>query len=222
MMNASEQPSNVQSSEPLYFPEEAEMPETKWRLELRTALYQILKLAIGDRATIGCDQFVYWDPTDPRACLAPDSFVRLGQKDEMFGSWKVWERGAPHVAVEFVSEHDTKGETWDIKFDKYRRLGVLELVRFEAEKPGAQLTVWDQVGGHLLNRELADPRRADCRPLGLSWVVVDDADCGTALRLADPATNTLLPKPAEKAEAAAERVRALEEELRRLEASKAP
>jgi Uma2 family endonuclease len=220
MMNASEQPPTVQEAEPLYFPEEAEMPETKWHLELRTALYQILKLAVGDRATIGCDQFVYWDPTDPKACLAPDSFVRLGQKDEMFGSWKVWERGAPHVAVEFVSEHDTKGETWDVKLAKYRRLGVLELVRFDAEEL-PQLTVWDHVGGNLVKRELADPRRAECRPLGLSWVVVDDADCGTALRLADPVTNALLPTPAEKAEAATERVRALEEELRRLGASKA-
>jgi hypothetical protein len=69
--------------------------------------------------------------------------------------------------------------------------------------------------------ELPDPLRAECRPLGLSWIVVDDADCGTVLRLADPATNTLLPTPAEKAEAATERVRALEEELRRLKASTA-
>src|SRR6266566_9266416 len=84
---------------PLHFPESAEVPETKRHLELRTLLYQVLKLAFAERAAIGCDQFVYWDPTDPKACLAPDAFVRLGQPDFLFRSWKAWEHGAPHVAV---------------------------------------------------------------------------------------------------------------------------
>jgi len=54
------------------------VPEGRRHFEQRTLLCQILKLAFGDRATIGSDQLVYWDPTDPRQCLAPDAFVRLG------------------------------------------------------------------------------------------------------------------------------------------------
>jgi hypothetical protein len=70
----------------LEFPSEAEMPESKRHLELRTTLYLIIKHAFRDRALIGSDQFVYWDATDPSACLAPDVFVRLGGKDEIFSS----------------------------------------------------------------------------------------------------------------------------------------
>src|SRR6187431_1704337 len=78
---------------PLHFPEHEKVPETKWHLELKLLLYQFLKLAFADRAHIGCDQFVYWDAANPRVYLAPDAFVRLGGPDELFGSWKTWERG---------------------------------------------------------------------------------------------------------------------------------
>jgi len=70
----------------LHFPESAEVPESKRHLELRTLLYQFLKLAFGNVAAVGCDQFVYWDPTDPRACLAPDAFVRFDAKNDQFRS----------------------------------------------------------------------------------------------------------------------------------------
>src|SRR5262249_9395988 len=71
---------------PLAFPAEEQVPETTGHFELRTALYQVLKLAFGHRDTIGSDQFVYWDPTDPGQRLAPDVFVRLGQPHQPFGS----------------------------------------------------------------------------------------------------------------------------------------
>jgi hypothetical protein len=78
-----------------YFPVYAEMPETKRHLEQRTLLYQVLKLAFGDRAAVGCDQFVYWDRSDPRLCLAPDAFVCLGETNDLFPSWKVWSAPFP-------------------------------------------------------------------------------------------------------------------------------
>ena len=65
---------------PIVFPSEEKVPESKRHLKLRTLLYQVLDLAFADRAAIGCDQFVYWDPTDPKACLAPDAFVRWGER----------------------------------------------------------------------------------------------------------------------------------------------
>ena len=166
----------------LRFPAEAEMPETKRHLELRTLLYQILKLAFRDRAAIGCDQFVYWDPTDARACLAPDAFVRFGEADELFRTWKVWERGAPQVAVEIVSDSDECPSDWVEKLAKYRRLGVAELVRFDPAEERRGLRVWDSVGGELLERPLAGPS-AQSRILCGFWVIVEHPDTGLALRL---------------------------------------
>lgn len=226
---------DAQGPAPLHFPVEAEVPESKRHLDLRTALYQILSLAFGDRAAIGCDQFVYWDPTDPSACLAPDAFVRLGAENDSFDSWKVWERGAPHLAVEVVSHADTGQEPWKKKLAKYRRLGVKELVRFDPEEMREPLEVWDERGGELVPRRLADPRSAECSPLGLVWVVIDDPRHGIALRL-QTGESKLLPTPTEMAASASEarvraeaerdraaaerdraleRVRALEEELKR-------
>src|SRR5512139_3995353 len=121
----------VRSPRPLVFPTEAEVPESKRHLELRTALYEILKIAFSDRALIGSEQFVYWDPTDPGACLAPDVSVRLGEPDRAFDSWKTWELGAPQVAVEIVSRSDAPEAEWSGKLERYRRMGAAEVVRFD-------------------------------------------------------------------------------------------
>src|SRR5262249_49923040 len=72
---------------PILFPSFEKVPEGKRHLELRTALYQILKLALADHATIGSDQFVYWNGREPKRCVAPDAFVRLGIPDHEFASW---------------------------------------------------------------------------------------------------------------------------------------
>ena len=111
----------VRAPRPLHFPESAEVPESKVHWELRALLYALLKYAFAREHSIGADQFVYWDPTDPRACLAPDAFVRLGQPDTKFKTWKVWERGAPELAVEIQSDSD-HGEPWEAKLRKYPKL----------------------------------------------------------------------------------------------------
>lgn len=206
------------------FPYEAEVPESKRHLEQRTLLYQFLKLAFAEVAAIGCDQFVYWDPTNPRLCLAPDAFVRFGAPDDLFRSWKVWERGAPQVAVEVIS--DTDEPSWEEKLERYRQLGVSELVWFNADLPDRPLRVWDFTGDDLLERSLPEPV-AQSRHLGAYWVVLDQPDTGLTLRLShDPAGTRLFPTPAEhEAEArrtaeqrereAEQRIRELEAELRR-------
>lgn len=218
---------------PVRFPESELVPETKLHLEQRTMLYQILKLAFAERAAIGCDQFVYWDPTNPRESLAPDAFVRLGVRDDNFRSWKVWERGAPEVAIEIISQSDERDRDWDAKLSKYRRLGVQELVRFDPECEPASLRIWDSVEGDLLERELVT-RVAVSRCLPGAWVVTPDPEHGALLRLSrDAEGRTLYPTPVESeaaarakeaaaraeeaaARAAAEdRVRELEAELRR-------
>jgi Putative restriction endonuclease len=197
---------------PLVFPTGAEVPETKHHLKLRTLLYQFLDLAFADQAAIGCDQFVYWDPTDPRACLAPDAFVRWGQPDFMFRSWKTWEHGAPDIAVEVISDADERDRDWEAKLNRYRRLGVRELVRFDPESPERKLRIWDLVEHDLVERLLdGAPARSRCLP-GY-WLLLSDVTLGTTLRLSRDALGTqLYPTPAE---AGAERVRELEAELLR-------
>ena len=180
------------------FPIEAEVPESKRHLEIRTALYAILKHAFSDRAMIGSDQFVYWDPTDPTECLAPDAFVRLGAPDENFDSWKTWERGAPHVAVEIVSASDASEAAWAPKLHKYRRLGVTEVVRFDPEH--GELRIWNRTEGDLVERALGPDEPSECLPLRLFWIVVKDDAGAILLRLARDAAGTyLLPTPEEEA-----------------------
>jgi Uma2 family endonuclease len=206
----------------VWFPEEERVPETKRHLEVRTALYQALKLAFEASAAIGSDQFLYWDPTDAHQCLAPDVFVRLGVPDYPFRIWKVWEHGAPQVAVEVISSSDERDRDWDAKLARYRKSGILELVRFDPETPESSLRIWDAVDGTLVER--VGESRAKCRWLPGFWLVVDDPLLGLPLRLSrDPEGREVYLTPAEheatgraaERVAAEQRIRELEAELRR-------
>jgi Uma2 family endonuclease len=211
---------------PVHFPSEAEVPESKLHLELRTLLYQILRYAFAAESSIGCDQFVYFDAANPRACLSPDAFVRLGEPDSKFTSWKVWERGAPQLAVEIVSASDVQEEPWEVKFGRYRQLGVEELVRFDPLGSERRLRVWERVDDDLVERELAGSV-AQSAVLPGYWVESLHSEHGPSLRLSHDAEGTkLFPTEAEaqraeaeaqraEAEAARQRVRALEAELAR-------
>lgn len=179
--------------EPVYFPSSEEVPETTRHLEQRTLLYLILKREIARRATIGSDQFVYYDPTTAKKNLAPDVFVRLDAPHRPITSWKTWERGAPELGVEIISAWDARDRDWEDKLARYRAAGVAEVVRFDAEDREAPLRVWDRVDGDLVERSPDDPALRACETLGLWWVVV--ARKGTrTLRLArDRQGEQLLP-----------------------------
>src|SRR6478735_9416139 len=116
-MASSEQPA-------LFFPVSLKVPESTRHFRLRTLLFQFLKHAFEEVAMIGSDQFVYWEPSNPRACLAPDAFVRFGTPNQDFDSWKAWERGVPQVAVEIISDSDSSEASWEVKFERYQRLGA--------------------------------------------------------------------------------------------------
>lgn len=206
----------VRAPRPVHFPVELQVPESKRHLEQRTLLYALLKHAFGREHSIGCDQFVYWDPTDPRACLAPDAFVRLGEPDSQFKTWKVWERGAPEVAVEVQSDSD-EGETWETKLRKYPKLGVRELVAFDPER--GTLQVWDFVENDLVPRELVG-QSTPSRVLPGYWVVLRDPERRPILRLSrDEAGQALFQTPAEaEAEARKTEVEAMQARIRELEA----
>lgn len=211
---------------PLHFPSEETVPESKRHLILRTALFQTLWLAFEGRFALGSDQFVYWNARDPGLRLAPDVFVCTSARDSVFDSWKTWERGAPDLAVEIVSDSDSSDAEWERKLARYLEAGIQELVRFDPdEAAGRRLRVWDRIEGDLVERSVDDDRTA-CQALGLHWVVMEDAELGSALRVArDPDAKELLPTPDEdrskqargRAEAE-QRVAELEEKLRELTA----
>lgn len=184
----------LRAPRPLHFPESAEVPESRLHEDLCALLRALLRHAFAGQHSVGGDQFVYWDPTDPRACLAPDAFVRLGTPDTRFRTWKVWEWGAPELAIEIVSATD---ESWEAKLQKYARLGVRELVSFDAERSPAVLRIWDRVESDMVERELSgNPAASNVLP-GY-WVVVVDPQHGPVLRLSqDAAGAKLFPTPTE-------------------------
>jgi Uma2 family endonuclease len=187
--------------EPEYFPESEEVPESNRHLELRTALYLLLKRELAAEATLGSDQFVYWDPTNAKKKLAPDAFVRLGAPHAVFRAWKTWERGAPDLAVEVVSDSDEGEPEWIEKLARYRASGIGEVVRFNPEERARPIRIWDAVDGDLVERSPRDPDLLSCEKLGLWWTVVEDAKIGPMLRLSRDREGTdLLPTP-EEAEA---------------------
>lgn len=212
----------VRAPQPLHFPEHEQVPETKWHLELKTLVYQFLKVAFADQAQIGCDQFVYWDAANPRVCLAPDAFLRFGGPDELFGSWKVWERGAPHVAVEIISDHDSRDRNWDAKLLQYRHLGVRELVRFDPDATENKLQVWHRVDDDLVERE-ATSEAVQSNVLPGYWLVVTDPKLGPSLRLSHDDLGQRLfltgaEADAQRIQADAQRIQADAQRIRELEA----
>ena len=222
----------VRPLRPLHFPVEAKVPESQRHLELRTMLYQLLSFWLQGRATVGSDQFLYFDASDPKLCLAPDVFLQLGPPGPEITSWKTWERGTPELAIEIASRSDAPDEPWQTKLARYHRLGVRELVRFD-QKAAEPLRVWDYVEGDLAERKLSPAAPAACRVLGAWWVLVPHERWGRMLRLAhDPEgtqlvqTETEAARQSEAAETEARlsaeaRVRELEAELLRLR-SQAP
>ena len=189
------------------------MPETAKHLRLRTALFLILDRELRGRAFVGSEQFVYWDPTNPRACLAPDVLVRLGEPLGLPTSFKTWEHGAPHVGVEIISAYDSRDRNWSEKLERYRRCGIAEVVRFDPDD-AAPLRLWDLIDGDLVERDISDPEGHRCDALGAYWLVTDDPVLGTMLRLArDRDGKELLLTPEEAEQASERRVAELEREL---------
>jgi Putative restriction endonuclease len=211
----------LRAPEPIVFPEEEEMPEGMAHLVVRTFLFQLLRFMLGAPHSVGSDQFVYWNARDPRRCLSPDVFVRMGTPQTSFGSWKTWERGGPpELAVEVISPNEGDGIAWDEKLRRYHELGVRELVRFDPEAAeGKRLRAWDRLQEDLVEREVTGDT-TPCLTLGLVWRVCPVDDQAIGLRLADGATliQTRVEAEASARASAEARVRELEEEIRRLEA----
>lgn len=202
----------------VHFPSEEKVPESQAHLRIRTALWMMLERAFKGRAVVGSEQFVYWDPTDPKQCLAPDIMVWLGPPDHTFDSWKIWERGAPHLAIEIISDSDTRDRPWRRKFAAYQRTGVRELVRFDPADAKNPLRLWDRVDGDLVEREVSKDSLERSDVLNLYWRVEPSPEFRSMLRpCRDPAGLERLLTDTEVAEVEAEG-RRIEAEARRVEA----
>lgn len=173
----------LERREPIVFPESEKVPETQLHLDLRTLLYQLLQDALVPQATVGSDQFVYFDAEDPSRCLAPDVYVRRVPSGQRVRTWKVWERGAPEVAVEIVSYSDAPKRPWSEKLANYRQIGVSELVRFDPESAEQPLRVWDRVEGALVERQVNGSVAASL-VLEFEWIVAEAEGMPRALRIA--------------------------------------
>lgn len=171
---------HVRPAQPLRFP--ASQPE--WalgqsirHLHLCAILHEILLAALGPASSVGCDQFVYFDANNARRCLAPDGFVKVGAPQEMFETWRVWEKGAPELAFEVLSPSDTREPlSFSEKLERYASTGVLELVVFDVDAPaGTRLRVWDRVDDDLVERVI-DDERTPCITLGGAFVLAPAND----------------------------------------------
>ena len=204
---------------------EWEMPESSRHDELCELLKQVLRATVGRSSCVGKDHFVYYDRADPRRCVAPDAFVKLGVPQHLVYSWRAFLLGVPELCVEILSPSDSP-ETLPFreKLRRYEALGPKELIAFRADgKPGRRLRAWDRTRGHLVQR-MVSKEETPCRTLGLVFVIHDEPEIGPALRLAD-ASGKLVPTKAEASEAklsaAIARETALLAEIARLKRARA-
>jgi Uma2 family endonuclease len=188
---------------PLVFPTGKNVPEgADHKLKLYD-LWLSVRHAYADGCLTSSDQFLYYDATNPKKCLAPDFALRLGAPHELLKTWKTWEKGAPHVAVEIVSDWDRSTRRLEETLERYSQAGVAELARLDPENRRRPLRIWDLFEGDMVERDLADPESLRCDALGLYWCVQEDSRLGLVLRLGLTIDcGTLLPTPeeAERAE----------------------
>jgi Uma2 family endonuclease len=211
---------------PLVFPssepESARMGQSGRHYLMCKALYEILRQAAGPESTVSCDAFVYFDAADPNRKLAPDGAVKLGVPQHVFDSWKTWERGSPELAFEILSPSDSPERwTFEEKLQRYRALGVSELVVFHADgEPGERLRVWDRIDDDLVERTVVD-ERTPCLTLDALLVVAPVDDLPACIRLArDADGRDLIPTDAEGRREMEARLRDAEQRIAELEASR--
>lgn len=208
----------VETGAALYFPASADVPETQLHLDLRTLLYQLLSDYLGETYTVGSDQFVYLDASNPKRCIAPDVYLKHTPRGEPVKTWKVWERGAPDLAIEVISDTDSKPGKWEDKLAFYQACGVQELVSIDLLSDVPRLRVWNRVNEVLTERVL-EGSWAESLMLDVYWVIAADDHHHRCLRIAtEVAPLVLVPTPAERARAEAQRADAAEARIKELEA----
>ena len=204
---------HVRPVRPLRFPEQEpedeRMPQGRRHRYLCNALHEMLRAVCVPEHTVGDDQFVYFDASNPRRCLAPDSFVTLGVPDHDFDAYKVWDEGTPDVAFEILSPSDSPERwTFEEKLLRYHALGVRELVVFQVDADsGARLRVWDRIDEDLVERVVTGDT-TPCLTLGVTLLVGRVNEYPVGLRLARDAEGKELVLTSDEARRAADEARA--------------
>lgn len=190
------------------------MPETLRHVRLRTALFQLMDEHFPHLGTSGSDQFVYWDPTNPKVCLSPDAYFCLGPRYIELDTWKTWERGVPDLAFEIISDSDSAKQHRKKSLARFCELGVREVVFFDRRRPSWKLQAWDIEGGVPTARMIGADGVTPCKTLGCYLVVAPIEPMGLALRFSrDPEGRDLYPTALERL--ATERVARVSAQLAR-------
>jgi hypothetical protein len=221
MMSVTSEVHHVRPANPLHFPssdpEWNAMPEGKRHARLCELLFQGISRVAGGAHAVGADQFVYYDASNPKRCLAPDVFLKLDVPDSLFETFLSWERGAPEMCVEILSPSDTKEFLpLTTKMERYRSLGTRELVLFHADgEKGSRLRVFDRIEGDLVERLVENERTPALALSALrgkaEWCVLPSGELGDALRVI--CDGVVVPSDAEIVDAAS-RARDAAEEAR--------
>jgi Uma2 family endonuclease len=175
------------------------MAETDWHRIVMMALIQMLDRWFADdrEVYVAGNMLVYYVPGDKRKHVSPDVFVVFGVPKKLRGCFLVWQEGrAPRVVIEITSK-STKKEDLKTKMALYRDVLKVE-----------EYFLFDPLGEYL------QPRLQGYRLLQGDYTPIDlvagrmpskalklhlEADRAN-LRLYDPATETWLPTPEERAD----------------------
>jgi hypothetical protein len=209
------------------YPEESEkVPEHQLNADQADDLKFGLRDYFRDRdAYVHGGLFIYYEPGNPQACVAPDVFAVWGVGKHPRGTFKVWEEGTiPRVVFEITSEA-TYAQDAGHKRMVYEQLDVEEYFLYDplGSRLNPPLQGYRLVGGRYEPIESGPSGRLASQALGLELGVVDHW-----LRLWSPAEGAWLPTFGEqiearraaeaRAEAAESRAAAAEAELIRLRA----
>ncbi|MGK4000389.1 Uma2 family endonuclease [Sorangium sp. So ce1024] len=206
--------------DPTHYPVEKKMGEDSlqtWIVELLRPLIERWYSELGRPRFVGADQFIYYQQFDPSKVVAPDVYVLPGvAPGRRVRSWKVWETGmAPSFALEVASSDDPYKEYADV-LERYRELGVKELVIFDPDwERGPDRVRWLRYRKlktrGFVQVETTNADRIYARVLGC-WLRAIGAGEETRLRLATgPEGEALFPTAAEAERAASEMERAASE-----------
>ena len=160
------------------------LDQSAWRRRARALLVKSIEQHLGSSALVRANQALYWDPTDPKGYLVPDVALRRNTPSDRSLVWNTWARGAPHVAVELVSNEDQPELPLEEQLRRYQRAGVAEVVRFDRDDPNTPIRLWDFLDGDLVERDPVSLDARFCDALELYWCVQNHPELGAVLGLA--------------------------------------